>query len=141
MKGRSRLNGRNRSGFTLVELMIVLVVVAILLALAYPSYTQYVRKSKRGEAQQLLMNWSVNQEIYRSNHSSYSNGTEADGIPPPTHDNYTFTVGGVSASGYTLTADANGDQEKDVEDGQGCGLMTLTSNGAKNPIRCWGGRS
>lgn len=141
MNGSSRLNGRNRLGFTLVELMIVMVVVAILLALAYPSYVQYIRKSKRGEAQQLLMNWSVNQEIYRSNHTSYSDGTEADGISPPSHDDYTFTVSGVSPSGYTLTADANGDQGKDVEDGQSCDVMTLNANGAKNPNPCWGGRS
>ena len=59
MNARSRLKGSNRNGFTLVELMIVLIIAAIILALAYPSYIQYVRKSKRGDAQQLLMNWSA----------------------------------------------------------------------------------
>ena len=52
-------------GFTIIELMIVILIVAILVALAYPSYINYVRKAKRGEAQQLLLNWSINQEIWR----------------------------------------------------------------------------
>lgn len=44
-------------GFTVIELMIVLVVVAALVTLAYPSYVDYVPKARRGEALQLLMNW------------------------------------------------------------------------------------
>lgn len=134
----SNSNGKKRSGFTIVELMIVLVVVAVLLALAYPSYTQYVRKSKRAEAQQLLMNWSVNQEIWRSNNSEYAGDGD---ISPPNHDNYGFTVTDPSATSFTLTADANGDQAKDVEDGQSCDVMTLNENGQKQPIECWGGKS
>jgi len=138
---KSRLNGRGRKGFTIMELMIVLVIVAVLVALAYPSYVQYVRKAKRGEAQQLLMNWSVNQEIYRSNHTAYSDGTEGDGITPPSHDHYGLSVSGTSASTFLLTADATGDQENDVEDGQSCDVMTINQNGQKLPIECWGGKS
>lgn len=136
----NRLKGSNRRGFTIVELMIALIVVAILVALAYPSYTQYVRKAKRGEAQQLLMNWSVNQEIYRSNNSQYAG---PDDIAPPEHDNYDFTVTNITARRFTLTADAKSgnDQENDVDDGQSCDVMTLNHNGQKTPIECWGGRS
>lgn len=133
------LKGSNRRGFTIVELMIVLIVVAILVALAYPSYTQYVRKAKRGEAQQLLMNWSVNQEIFRSNNPSYAGTGD---IAPPTHDDYTFgTVGTPDASTYELEAQASGDQVNDQEDGDSCAQMTINHNGAKEPIACWGGRS
>jgi len=57
------LDAKGKKGFTIIELMIVLVIVAILLAIAYPSYIKYVRKANRGDAQQLLMNWSINQEI------------------------------------------------------------------------------
>ncbi len=67
------LRAKRNRGFTIIELMIVLVIVAILLALAYPSYIKYVRKANRGEAQQLLMNWSINQEIWRSNNTSLRN--------------------------------------------------------------------
>jgi type IV pilus assembly protein PilE len=125
-------------GFTVIELMIVLVIVALLVALAYPSYIQYVRKSKRGEAQQLLLNWSINQEIYRSNNISYAG---KDDLPEPTMDpaTYTFdTVGDPDATTYVLQADANGDQENDTaRDGTDCGVLTLNQNGVKNPPSCW----
>jgi type IV pilus assembly protein PilE len=48
------LHKKQFPGFTVIELMIVVVIVAILLAIAYPSFVNYVRKAKRGEAQQLL---------------------------------------------------------------------------------------
>lgn len=119
-------------GFTIIELMIVLVIVAILLALAYPSYINYVRKAKRGEAQQLLLNWSINQEIWRSNNTAY-NDTDA---LKPSHDLYDFDVT-ADATTYTLTATAKGDQANDkAKDGTTC-TLTLNQNGVKQPAACW----
>ena len=134
-----RLNKRN--GFSLVELMIVVAVVAILVALALPSYSQYVRKAKRGEAQQLLVNWANNQEIWRSHHTTYANAGTTLGVP--THDNYTFSIAGVTSTTYTLTADPIGDQAKDKERGQLCDPLTLTESNSKGPeysgvTYCWG---
>ena len=54
-----------KNGFSLMELMIVLAIVAILVALALPSYTRYVLKANRGEAQQLLLNWSNKADMMR----------------------------------------------------------------------------
>lgn len=135
---RIGLKGSNRKGFTLLELMITLAIIAILVALAYPSYIQYVRKAKRGDAQQLLMNWSVNQEIFRSNNPTYA---DSDDLAPPTLDDFVLSVSDVSASTYTLQADASGDQENDSEDGVSCDVMTLDQNGEKTEIECWGGSS
>lgn len=128
-------------GFTIIELMIVLVIVAILLALAYPSYIDYVRKSKRGDAQQLLMNWSVNQEIYRSNNTEYA---DQDDIAPPCSQDgadcdYNFTVAAGTTT-YTLTAAAisGNDQENDTaKDGTPCNSLSLDQNGVKDPPACW----
>jgi type IV pilus assembly protein PilE len=120
-------------GFTIMELMIVLAIIAILVALAYPSYTQYARKAKRGDAQQLLMNWSINMEIWRSNNPSYANGSDP-GAPAPSNDNYNFAASGMSATGYTLsaTAKSGNDQENDVaKDGTSCTPLNLNSNGQK----------
>jgi len=127
------------SGFSIMELMIVILVVAVLVSLAYPSYTQYVRKSKRGEAQQLLMNWSINQEIWRSNNIKYASDTD---ITPPNHDDYDFTISNVTATTYTLQAEAQNDQVKDkARDGSYCGKtgdeLQLLSTGAKLPADCW----
>jgi type IV pilus assembly protein PilE len=131
----NRLNRKGILGFTIIELMIVLVIVAILLGLAYPSYIQYVRKSKRGEAQQLLMNWSVNQEIWRSNNPQYATTAQ---LPVPTNDNYTFTLPVRSATAYTLRAVPTGDQANDeARDGTDCNPLELTQNGVKTPAVCW----
>jgi len=127
----NRLARKRILGFTVIELMIVLVIVAILLALAYPSYIQYVRKGKRGEAQQLLMNWSINQEIFRSNNPQYATTAQ---LPVPTNDNYTFTLPARSATAYTLQAAASGDQVNDeARDGTSCTPLTLDQYGVKFP--------
>jgi len=133
MKGRFGVKGK---GFTMMELMIVLVIVAILVAIAYPSYIQYVRKSKRGEAQQLLMNWSINQEIWRSNNTQYATLAQ---LAAPTNDNYTFSFAvNPTATVYTLQAVATGDQVNDTaRNGTSCTPLTLSHQGVKSPADCW----
>jgi len=128
---------KKNAGFSLIELMIVIVIVAILVSLAYPSYVQYVRKSKRGEAQQLLMNWSINQEIWRSNHTTYALMTD---LLVPTNDNYTFSTNGTpDATTYALQAVAQNDQVNDVSrDGASCATLTLNQSGVKgDEPACW----
>jgi type IV pilus assembly protein PilE len=131
-------------GFTVIELMIVLVILAIIIALAYPSFVQYARKAKRGDAQQMLMNWAVNQEIWRSNNATYNDITiaDTDGYMIPNSDYYTFSVANVTATTYTLQAQATGDQANDKSKaGVYCGraesLMTIDQNGVKLPASCW----
>jgi type IV pilus assembly protein PilE len=122
--------------------MIVIGIVALLVSLAYPAYSQYVRKARRGEAQQLLLNWSINQEIWRSNNPTY-NGILA-GIPGsliPAHDNYTLSYSSApDATTYTLQAAAKaGDgQQKDVaRDGEPCATLRLDQSGVKEAAACW----
>jgi len=123
-------------GFSLVELMIVVAIVAILVALALPSYTRYVRKANRGEAQSLLLNWANNQEIWRANDVDYAADTE---ISVPTHDKYTFRIDDRAATTYTLvaTATAGTDQVNDTERGNPCTPMTLDQSNAKTHADCW----
>jgi len=115
--------------------MIVTMIIAILVALAYPSYIDYVRKAKRGEAQQLLLNWAINQEIFRSSNPTYA---DAAALDVPTQEVYTFPDPVVTATTYTLQADAGGDQASDkAKDGTPCASLWLDENGAKNPAACW----
>jgi len=127
-----------KKGFTLVELMIVVAIVAILVALALPSYSRYVRKANRGEAQQLLLNWANNQEIWRANDSDYASDVT---IPPeiakPIHTKYNFSLTNRSATTYTLTATAIGDQANDTERGNPCTPLTLNQSNAKTHTDCW----
>jgi len=128
----------------MIELMIALIIVAILVALAYPSYIDYVRKSKRGEAQQLLMNWSINQEIWRSNNSAYATAAQ---LPVPTHDHYTFSLPAApTATTYILqaAAKAGDDQLNDkAKDGTPCSTLNINSAGQKysggdtTKLICW----
>jgi len=123
-----------KKGFTLVELMIVVGIVAILLALALPSYSRYIRKANRGEAQQLLLNWANNQEIWRASHTTYADEND---IAVPSHDKYTFTVADESATAFTLTADPGVGQDEDKERGVDCDPLTLDQSNAKTPDVCW----
>ena len=125
---------KKRTGFTIIELMIVIMIVAILISLAYPSYVGYVRKAKRGEAQQLLLNWAINEEIWRSNNTAYTDTLV------PTHDDYTFVASNVGAATYTLTATAasgNGQEKDKARDGTSCSPIALTQAGTKTPPACW----
>lgn len=123
------------NGFSLIEVMITIVIVAILVALAIPSYTHYVRKANRGEAQELLLSWANNQEIWRASHSTYADGTTALGVP--THERYTFTVSGVTGTAYLLTATAIGNQVGDKDRGTSCTVLTLNQSNQRTPGDCW----
>jgi len=123
-------------GFSLVELMIVVAIVAILVALALPSYSRYVRKANRGEAQSLLLNWANNQEIWRANDVDYATTGE---ITAPTHDKYDFAIADRGATTYTLSATAKTgiDQVNDTERGNSCTPLTLNQSNTKTHADCW----
>ena len=122
-------------GFTLIELMIVIAIVAILVALALPSYTRYVRKANRGEAQALLLNWANNQELWRANDTDYAS---VDELVAPTHTKYRFTLTLPEATTlYTLTATAQDDQANDEDKGTPCTALTLDQSNGKGPADCW----
>ena len=130
-----------RKGFSLIELMIVIAIVAILVALALPSYTHYVRKANRGEAHQLLLNWANNQEIWRANDTDYAT---TGNLAAPTHGKYDFSLSFVcpdastdQATCYILTADPKGNQVDDEERGVDCDPLTLSQSNAKTPPECW----
>lgn len=131
--------GHRVPGFTMIELMIVLAVVAILAAIAYPMFTSQIQQGRRADAQQELMDMALRQEKWRANHTQY--GSLADiGDPCPGADAceyYGFAVDNVSATTYTLTATASGPQSSDSEGGTSCTPLTLDQNDDKTPPECW----
>ena len=124
-------------GFTLLELMIVVGIIALLAAIAYPMYTSQMKKGRRAEARQLLSALMLKQEKWRVDHGTY--GTIADIGSAGTSDYYTvaLTAGSNTATGYTFTATPKGAQASDS-----CGTLTLQMvNGvvSKSPTTtdCW----
>ncbi len=125
-------------GFTLPELMIVIAIVAIIAAIALPSYQDSVRKARRAEAQRDMVSFAGNAERIFTQDNSYANAdADADGKPDDVADTdfYTYTVA-VAATTYTITATPTAVQSADT-----CGTMTLNHQGKEEPAGCWGGGS
>ncbi len=111
------------AGMTLIELMITVVIMGVLLAVAFPSYMDSVRKGRRAEGIAALTALQQAQERYRANSPVYGNlDTPADAATLPNaasfatsaNQRYTLAVSGNAASGYTLTATAAGAQASDT---------------------------
>lgn len=100
---------RKNQGFTLIELMIVVVVIAVLAAIAVPNYLEQSRKGRRAEASRAIGEYQLAIERWRAENPTYGacpSGFTCSGTRPslPTSDFYTISESGVSASGYTVTA-------------------------------------
>lgn len=95
---------RNRAtarGFTLIELLIAVAIVAILAAIALPSYERYVRKARRTDAKQALLDYAARQEKYFSTNNQYQ--TDATKIGYSASNDIAINNG--STSYYTLHFD------------------------------------
>lgn len=110
---------KRQTGFTLIELMIVVAVVGILAAIAYPAYQDYVRKARRADAMNALAEVRIEQEKYRANNVQFASTGTALGYSANTwssKDGYydvTIIAASTSASTFVATATPNGDQVND----------------------------
>ncbi|MBT8768999.1 type IV pilin protein [Metapseudomonas boanensis] len=121
---------KNQSGFSLVELMIAVAVIGILAAVAYPSYTSYVIRANRGEAQSYLMDLAQKQQQYLMDARKYTanisdlNATE----PASVSKNYTISIGDVGNAPPTFTITAS---PKSGTAQAGDGDLTIDQSGGK----------
>lgn len=141
-------------GFTLVEVMVVVVVVGILASIAYPSYQEAVRRGKRAEGRAALMQLMQQQERYYSRHNSYITFSSVSMDDDETKFKW-FSGDSVASSAYEISAVAcAGETIRDcvqlvADPGSTkvgghffdpvCGKLTFTSTGIKDAddSKCW----
>jgi type IV pilus assembly protein PilE len=94
------------SGFTLIELMIAVAILAIVAAVALPLYTQYSQRTYRAEAQADLLNCAQGLERYAAENFSYNGAALADVCDPRSVDQNRYNIGlNIPADDqFTLTA-------------------------------------
>jgi type IV pilus assembly protein PilA len=98
---------RNKKGFTLIELMIVVIIIGILAALAIPRFQNATTKAKESEAKTILKQIYTFQEAYRQETGGYSANLPAIGFVAPTNAKYVYAID--AAAGATFTASATPD--------------------------------
>ncbi len=126
------MKGNNSAGFSLIELMIVVVVIAILAAVAYPSYQDSVQKTRRADAKSALERAAAMQERWFTENNSYTNDETKIGGATSSDGYYTINAVwsckvGSNYMCFDLTATAVGAQASDAK----CATFTLDETGAR----------
>ena len=130
-------------GFTLIEMMIVVAIIAIIAAWGYSSYRDTVLRSRRAEGVGELLEIADRMERYYSSQGTYIGatlGTSASAVHSVSSENgyYNFAITAANAVQFTVTATPQGGQADDTK----CGTFTLNSLGTRSasgttPDKCW----
>ena len=135
------MKGIRTQGFTLIELMIVVAVIALLVGIAYPSYQESVHKSRRGVGQGALMGLaSAMQRFYTEGAPSTYVGVATSGPPGPPNTaiypsaapldgaqkDYNLSIFSADATSFVVAA-----TPRDNHVGDKCGTLVLTSSGQR----------
>lgn len=132
---------RSTAGFTLIEVLVVSILVAIIAAIALPVYQQQMREARRAEARRMLLDVMNREHRFFADNSVYTTSiTTSLNFSPAESENghYALTATLIAATGQmTLTATPQGAQATDTD----CATLTLSTTGAKGSTgggsKCW----
>ena len=134
---------RNPSGFTIIELLIVIGILIIFTSIAIPSYKEYVFKGNRSDAITALLNLHLAQERWRAQNASYTQSLAdiwADNANKSSQGFYALSIDAAKTNEneFVITATAIDKQENDEK----CKVFRITQNGAdkssEQKRKCWG---
>ena len=128
------------SGFSLIELMIVVAIIGLLAGIAIPMYQSHILRSHRADAQTVLLDLAARQERFiaqsPAGYATDISGSGANGLNlgrTTSREGYYNLTMAANASSYLLTATATGGQANDTD----CTTITFSSTGVKSPGECW----
>lgn len=125
-------------GFTLIELMMTVAILAIIIAVAVPAYNNQIQKTRRADAQSGLLDAAQALERCFTRNNTY---VECD-VRNVSPDGFYHINANLQVTGYLLSADPGGENASGQQDGDPCGTFTLDHRGNKSAgsetDRCWG---
>lgn len=134
---RPRQTMRMETGFTLIEVMIVVSIVAILAAVATPMYSDQMRRGHRASAEAVLLDAAVRQRQFLIDQRSFATSTSELGLTVPASLTGRYTVTITAPTGavpptFVVMATPSGAQAADR-----CGTLSVDHAGTRLPSGCW----
>lgn len=124
-----------QKGVTIVELMIVVIIIAVLMSVAIPSYRQYTMRANRVEGQSMLLLGAANQERWYLNNNTYATQAELTQDPPnglgmraeSEQGYYRLQITESDAAGFTMVVTAQAGQAADTD----CDVLAINERGTR----------
>ncbi|WP_308426737.1 type IV pilin protein [Vogesella fluminis] len=125
-------------GFSLIELMVALGIIALLAAFALPAYQSYVMRARRADATSMLYQVQQSQIRYRGFNAGYASNMTTLGLSASSPENYYNITTGLIASGfYVVAKPASGSAQLKDSVCQTIRLEQVNANTPQTPEACW----